>query len=191
MSRMNLKVWNIRVRRTLVVALIAPLFTAITAVSPQPAYAATIAASDGSCVQDVGSTTGVTVTRSGNDCIVVFTSLTSTTWKAPAGITSVRYLVVGGGASGDRGNCGTYWGRGGGGGQVRDSTLSVTGGTNYTVVVEKVVASASWTGTTNNRTVAIDGTHSCLNMTAARTVAPRLNSLSARDLAEYVGFEIG
>jgi uncharacterized repeat protein (TIGR02543 family) len=137
MSRMNLKVWNTRVRRTLVVALIAPLFTAITAVSPQPAYAATIAASDGSCVQDVGSTTGVTVTRSGNDCIVVFTSLTSTTWKAPAGITLVRYLVVGGGASGDRGNCGTYWGRGGGGGQVRDSTLSVTGGTNYTVVVGK------------------------------------------------------
>ena len=137
MSRMNLKVWNIRVRRTLVVALIAPLFTAITAVSPQPTYAATIAASDGSCVQDVGNTTGVTVTRIANDCIIVFTSLTSTTWKAPSGITLVRYLVVGGGASGDRGNCGTYWGRGGGGGEVRDSTLSVTGGTNYTVVVGK------------------------------------------------------
>jgi uncharacterized repeat protein (TIGR02543 family) len=137
MSKIDLKLWNFRIRRILVVALIAPLFTAITAVSPQPAYAATIAASDGSCVQDVGSTTGVTVTRIGNDCIIVFTSLTSTTWKAPSGITLVRYLVVGGGASGDRGNCGTYWGRGGGGGEVRDSTLSVTGGTNYTVVVGK------------------------------------------------------
>jgi uncharacterized repeat protein (TIGR02543 family) len=137
MSKINLKLWNFRIRRILVVALVAPLLTAITAVSPQPAYAATIAASDGSCVQDVGSTTGVTVTRIGNDCIIVFTSLTSTTWKAPSGITLVRYLVVGGGASGDRGNCGTYWGRGGGGGEVRDSTLSVTGGTNYTVVVGK------------------------------------------------------
>jgi len=137
MSRMNLNVWNIRIRRTLVVALVAPLFTTVSAVAPQQAYAAAIAASDGSCVQDVGSTTGVTVTRSGNDCIVVFTSLTSTTWKAPSGISSVRYLVVGGGASADRGDCGVYWGRGGGGGQVRDSTLSVTAGTNYTVLVGK------------------------------------------------------
>jgi uncharacterized repeat protein (TIGR02543 family) len=39
MSKINLKLWNFRVRRILVVALVAPLFTAITAVSPQPAYA--------------------------------------------------------------------------------------------------------------------------------------------------------
>jgi uncharacterized repeat protein (TIGR02543 family) len=135
MSRINLKLWNFRIRRILVVALVAPLFTVISAVSPQPAYAAAIAASDGSCVQDVGSTTGVTVTRIGNDCIVTFTSRTATTWKAPAGVSSVRYLVVGGGASGDRGICGPYWGHGGGGGQVKDSTLVVSAGSNYTVAV--------------------------------------------------------
>ena len=48
-----------------------------------------------------------TVTQSGNDCIVVFTSTTSTTWNAPAGVSTVRYLVVGAGASGETG--GVWW----------------------------------------------------------------------------------
>jgi hypothetical protein len=56
---------------------------------------------------------------------------------------------------------------------------------------DKVIANASWTGTTNNRTVSIDATHTCINTIATRTVAPRLNSMSARDLDDYVGFEIG
>jgi hypothetical protein len=118
--------------------LVAGLFTAAPIVAPQMLPRSEAAAiGSGNCVQDVGSTTGVTVTQSGNDCIVTFTSRTTTTWKAPIGVSSVRYLVVGGGASGDRGNCGVYWGRGGGGGQVRDSTLSVVAGTNYSVTVGK------------------------------------------------------
>jgi hypothetical protein len=118
--------------------LLAGLFTSAPIVAPQILpRAAAASIGSGACVQDVGSTAGITVTQSGNDCIVVFTSRTATTWKAPAGISSVRYLVVGGGASGDRGTCGVYWGRGGGGGQVRDSTLSVTPGTNYSVTVGK------------------------------------------------------
>jgi hypothetical protein len=56
---------------------------------------------------------------------------------------------------------------------------------------EKVIASASWTGSSNARNVSIDAAHSCINMTANRGVAPTLNSISARDLADYVGFEIG
>jgi hypothetical protein len=135
MSKVDLKPWGIRVRKVVIVALIAPIFTVISAVTPQVSYALPIAASDGSCVQDVGSTSGVTVTRIGNDCIVQFTSTTSTTWKAPTGISNVRYLVVGGGASGDRGVCSVHWGHGGGGGQVRDDFLSVTPGTSYTVSV--------------------------------------------------------
>jgi uncharacterized repeat protein (TIGR02543 family) len=134
MAKFDAKLWGIRVRKVLVVSLVVPLLS-ILPVAQQPAHAAPIAAGDGSCVQDVGSTTGVTVTRIGNDCIVQFTSTTSTTWKAPTGITNVRYLVVGGGGSGDRGNCTVYWGRGGGGGQVLDSTLNVTPGSNYTVAV--------------------------------------------------------
>lgn len=74
-------------------------------------------------------------------------------------------------------------------GSVIGANYAYTGGDE--IRCEKVVANASWTGSTNNRTVSIDATHSCLNMTATRTVAPRLNSLSARDLADYVGFEIG
>jgi hypothetical protein len=56
---------------------------------------------------------------------------------------------------------------------------------------EKIVSNASWTGALNDRSVSIDATHICTNMTATRTVAPRLNSISARDLDDYVGFEIG
>ena len=139
MPRFDLKLWGIRVRKIVIVSLIAPIFTFISAVVPPISQAALISAGDGSCTQDVGSTTGVTVTKIGNDCIVQFTSRTATTWTAPAGVSNVRYLVVGGGASGDRGDCGVYWGRGGGGGQVRDSTLSVTSGTSYTVSVLSLI----------------------------------------------------
>ena len=76
-----------------------------------------------------------------------------------------------------------------GSGSVVGANYAYTGGDE--IRCEKVIANAAWTGTTNNRTVSIDATHSCINMTATRTVAPRLNSLSARDLADYVGFEIG
>ena len=56
---------------------------------------------------------------------------------------------------------------------------------------EKIIDSASWAGTSNNRTVSIDASHTCINMTASRGTAPRLSSISARDLEDYVGFEIG
>jgi hypothetical protein len=56
---------------------------------------------------------------------------------------------------------------------------------------EKVISSASWTGASNARIVSVDAAHSCVNMTANRGTAPTLNSMSARDLADYVGFEIG
>ena len=76
-----------------------------------------------------------------------------------------------------------------GSGSVTGANLAYNAGDE--IRCEKVIANASWTGTANNRTVSIDATHTCINMTATRTVAPRLNSLSARDLADYVGFEIG
>ena len=60
-----------------------------------------------------------------------FTSVGSTTWTAPEGVTSVDYLVVGGGGGGG------FGGRSGGGGAggMRTGTLSVVGGTSYTVTV--------------------------------------------------------
>jgi len=56
---------------------------------------------------------------------------------------------------------------------------------------EKDVTTANWSGSSNARIMSIDAAHSCVNMTANRGVAPTLNSISARDLADYVGFEIG
>jgi hypothetical protein len=74
-------------------------------------------------------------------------------------------------------------------GSVTGANLAYNAGDEIRCV--KTISNITSAGTTNNRTVSIDATHSCSNMTATRTVAPRLNSISARDLADYVGFEIG
>ena len=58
-----------------------------------------------------------------------FTS--SSTWVAPAGVTSVRILAVGGGGAG---GCGWEGGGGGAGGFV-DQTFAVTAGTTYTITI--------------------------------------------------------
>lgn len=66
--------------------------------------------------------------------ISAFTAVGSTTWTAPAGVTSVEYLVVGGGGGAGNGydNAG---GGGGGAGMVLSGTTSVTPGNTYTVTV--------------------------------------------------------
>ena len=63
-----------------------------------------------------------------------FTTVGTTSWVAPAGVTSVEYLVVAGGGGGGNGydNAG---GGGGGAGMVLTGTLSVTPGNSYTVTV--------------------------------------------------------
>jgi hypothetical protein len=76
-----------------------------------------------------------------------------------------------------------------GSGSVVGANYAFTSGDE--IRCEKIVSNTSWTGSLNDRSVSIDATHVCTNMTATRTVAPRLNSLSARDLDDYVGFEIG
>jgi uncharacterized repeat protein (TIGR02543 family) len=119
MFSFDLKLWNFRVRRVLVVALVAPLFTVISAVVPQTANAAFQSAGDGTCTQDVGSVTGVTVTTSGRDCIVTFTNTTANSWVVPANGTNFQILVVGGGGGG-----GADGGNGGGGGELRYSSAS-------------------------------------------------------------------
>jgi len=66
--------------------------------------------------------------------IATFTEVGTTTWTAPAGVSSIEYLVVGGGGGGGNGydNAG---GGGGGGGMVLTGTLTVVPGTSYTVTV--------------------------------------------------------
>lgn len=66
-----------------------------------------------------------------------FTS--TTTWTAPAGVTTVNGLVIAGGGSGGGGTPGGgYWyagGGGGGGGATALSNQAVTSGTTYTITV--------------------------------------------------------
>jgi hypothetical protein len=65
-----------------------------------------------------------------------FTSVGTTTWTAPAGVTSVEVLVVaGGGAGGGIGSNYTGSAGGGAGGLIYNSNFAVTPGTAYTVTV--------------------------------------------------------
>jgi hypothetical protein len=74
-------------------------------------------------------------TTSGDYTVLSFVATGSCSWVAPAGVDTVTALVVGGGASGDRGVCAVYWGHGGGGGQVKEQSTTVTAGSTYNVVV--------------------------------------------------------
>jgi len=63
-----------------------------------------------------------------------FTTIGSTTWTAPAGVTSLEYIIVGGGGGGG-GGYDTGAGGGGGGGMVLSGTIVITPGTSYNVLV--------------------------------------------------------
>jgi hypothetical protein len=77
-----------------------------------------------------------TPTPSPTDTITIqsFTTIGTTSWTAPAGVTSVEYLVVGGGGGAGNGydNAG---GGGGGAGMVLTGTTLVTPGNSYTITV--------------------------------------------------------
>ncbi len=62
-----------------------------------------------------------------------FTS--STTWTAPAGVTSVNYLVVAGGGGGGSATTGINMGGGGGAGGLLQGQLAVIPGNTYTVTI--------------------------------------------------------
>lgn len=61
--------------------------------------------------------------------VVSFTTTGTTTWTAPAGVTGVKYLVVGGGGGGGR------FGGGGGAGGYLTGTTAVSPGTGYSITV--------------------------------------------------------
>ena len=65
---------------------------------------------------------------------VAFTTPGTTTWTAPAGVTSVNVVAVGGGGAGNLYNNGYNTG-GGGGGLGWKNNITVTPGNSYTVVV--------------------------------------------------------
>ena len=67
----------------------------------------------------------------GADTVVTFSSVGSRTWTVPAGVSSVRYLVVGGGGGGGSDN----GGGGGAGGYLAGISLATTPGDSKLVVV--------------------------------------------------------
>lgn len=69
-----------------------------------------------------------------NPVINTYSSVGPTSWTAPAGVTSVEYLVVGGGG-GSGGGYDNAGGGGGGGGMALTGLLSVTPGTAYAITV--------------------------------------------------------
>lgn len=71
--------------------------------------------------------------------MVTTTFTSSGTWTCPAGVTSVDYVIVGGGGRGGNGNNSTYpynaAGQGGGAGSVLTGSASTSPGTVYTITV--------------------------------------------------------
>ena len=85
--------------------------SSVAGVSSANAAAGTI--TSGGCSAAVGEVSTATISQVGSDCVIRFTS-GSNSWTVPAGVTSVRYLVVAGGGAG--GAAGYVDGSGGGGG---------------------------------------------------------------------------
>jgi len=79
---------------------------------------------------------GTSAQRS-NYIVQTFTTVGTTTWTAPADVTSVEVLVVGGGGGGggESGSAGAGGGGGGAGGLVYNNAFAVTPSTGYTVTV--------------------------------------------------------
>ena len=64
-----------------------------------------------------------------------FSTVGTTSWTAPAGVTSIKYLVVAGGGGGGSATTGVNMGGGGGAGGLLQGTLAVTPGNSYTVTI--------------------------------------------------------
>jgi hypothetical protein len=118
------------VKRLLIFAMSLPLI-----LHSVPAQAATVTATGTNpsiCNQTVGDSFNVVAKRlSDGDCVVEFKNVGTTTWTAPANISSTWVLVVagGGGGGGDEG------GGGGGGGYLENSSFAITGGSSISISV--------------------------------------------------------
>lgn len=141
-----------------------------------PTYALTVSAAGdtaGLCTQTVTDTTGVTVTKVGNECVVQFTAAATLTWTPQYAI-SARYLVVGGGGSSTRGYCSYYWGQGGGGGEVLTGTgRSFAANTGVTITVAGATGRRGDCGQGGG----LDGSASVLGTLTARGGKTSLNAL--------------
>lgn len=86
-----------------------------------------------------------TQTRSGNTIILSFTSVTTCDWTVPAGVTSLRYLIVGGGGAG-----GTGRGGGGGAGGLIRGNVAVSSNQSLSIKVGAGGTGSSTPGSNTN-----------------------------------------
>ena len=118
------------------------------------------------CDQVVGTPGNVTVIRIGSDCIVTFTG--NSTWSIPSGISSLRYLIVGGGGAG--GAAGGVDGSGGGGaGGFLTGSISSPSSTNSSVVVGAGGSSYA-SGAINHNPANYNGGNSLISGTGLATL---------------------
>jgi hypothetical protein len=138
--------------------------SSVAGVSSANAAAGTI--TSGGCSAAVGEVSTATISQVGSDCVIKFTS-GSNSWTVPAGVTSVRYLVVAGGGAG--GAAGYVDGSGGGGaGGVLAGTFSV-GASSYSVSVGAGGASTS-SGAGSHNPASFNGINSFISGTALTTI---------------------
>lgn len=91
-----------------------------------------------------GTNGGVFAYGTGGTIVQTFSS--STTWKAPTGVTSVQAECWGGGGAGASGSNSTGGGGAGGGGEYAAEALAVTPGNTYTVTVGAAGSNSSIAG---------------------------------------------
>jgi hypothetical protein len=138
--------------------------SSVAGISSANAAAGTI--TSGGCSAAVGEVLTATISQVGSDCVIKFTS-GSNSWTVPAGVTSVRYLVVAGGGAG--GAAGYADGSGGGGaGGVLAGTFSV-GASSYSVSVGAGGASTS-SGAGSHNPASFNGINSFISGTALTTI---------------------
>lgn len=141
--------------------------SSVVGISSANAAAGTI--TNGICSATVGEVTTATISQVGNDCVIKFTS-GSNSWSVPAGITTVRYLVVAGGGAG--GAAGGNDGSGGGGaGGVLAGTFSV-GASSYSMSVGAGGASSS-SGAGSHNPANFNGANSTLSGSALTTITAK------------------
>jgi hypothetical protein len=121
-----------------------------------------------------------TQTRVGNTIIQSFTTTTTCDWTVPAGVTSIRYLVVGGGGSG-----GSARGGGGGAGGLLRGNAAVTA--NQTLEIKVGVGGSGSTtpgSNTNGDTSTISGTGISLIAPGGGKGGSHNSALVSNDLIE-------
>ena len=145
---------------------LALLISSLSVIGISSVNAAAGTITSGGCSATVGEVSTATISQVGGDCVIKFLS-GSNSWTLPAGVTSVRYLVVAGGGAG--GAAGGNDGSGGGGaGGVLTGTFTPAAA-SYSISVGAGGASSS-ASATNHNPANFNGANSTLSGASLTTI---------------------